>query len=98
MEKTINRDKLKIKYILDNYRDLPKFPTFEDILYELIKDFCTKSTNVLKFTNESLKTRYNLSNDRFDNFINKLVEKGIIEKEKENGNLITYKIIKNIFE
>lgn len=97
MEKTINKDKLKIKYILDNYRDLPKFPTCEDILYELTKDFCTKSTNVLYFTNETLKNRYNLDNNKIELFVNKLIEKGIIKKEKEKENLITYSVIKNIF-
>ncbi|MBR4589909.1 MAG: hypothetical protein IKO36_04515 [Bacteroidaceae bacterium] len=97
MEKTINDSKLKVKYVIGSYRDSDDFPTTEDILYELTKEFCTKSAKELKFTNESLKLRYSLSDDKFNSIINGLIKDNIIEIIKEKDNVITYEIKINKF-
>lgn len=97
MEKRIDDSKLKVKYVIGSYRDSDDFPTAEDILYELTKEFCTKSAKELRFTNESLKLRYSLSDDKFDLIINGLLKKNIIEIIKEKDNIITYEIKINKF-
>ncbi|WP_296865329.1 hypothetical protein [uncultured Methanobrevibacter sp.] len=97
MEKRIDDSKLKVKYVIGSYRDSDDFPTTEDILYELTKEFCTKSAKELKFTNESLKLRYSLSDDKFNFIINGLIKDNIIEIIKEKDNVITYEIKINKF-
>lgn len=97
MEKRIDISKLKVKYVIGSYRDSDDFPTAEDILYELTKEFCTKNTKELRFTNESLKLRYSLSDDKFDLIINGLLKKNIIEIVKEKDNITTYEIKINKF-
>ena len=97
MEKRIDISKLKVKYVIGSYRDSDDFPTAEDVLYELTKEFCTKNTKELRFTNESLKLRYSLSDDKFDLIINGLLKKNIIEIVKEKDNITTYEIKINKF-
>lgn len=97
MEKKIDESKLKVKYVIGSYRDSDDFPTSEDILYELTKEFCTKSAKELKFTNESLKSRYSLSDDKFESIINSWLKDNIIEIIKEKEGVITYEIKINKF-
>ena len=97
MEKKIDESKLKVKYIIGSYRDSDDFPTCEDILYELTKEFCTKSAKELRFTNESLKLRYSLSDESFNMIINTMLKKNIIETIKEKDGVITYEIKINKF-
>lgn len=97
MEKKIDESKLKVKYIIGSYRDSDDFPTYEDILYELTKEFCTKNAKELKFTNESLKLRYSLSDESFNSIINTMLKKNIIETIKEKDDVITYEIKINKF-
>jgi len=97
MEKKIDESKLKVKYIIGSYRDSDDFPTYEDILYELTKEFCTKSAKELRFTNESLKLRYSLSDESFNMIINTMLKKNIIETIKEKDGVITYEIKINKF-
>lgn len=97
MEKKINESKLKVKYVIGSYRDSDDFPTSEDILYELTKEFCTKSAKELRFTNESLKSRYSLSDESFDTIINNWLKNNIIEIIKEKDDVITYEIKINKF-
>ena len=97
MEKKIDESKLKVKYIIGSYRDSDDFPTYEDVLYELIKEFCTKSAKELKFTNESLKLRYSLSDESFNSIINTLLKKNIIETINKKDDVITYEIKINKF-
>lgn len=97
MEKKIDESKLKVKYIIGSYRDSDDFPTCEDILYELTKEFCTKSAKELRFTNESLKLRYSLSDESFNSIINTMLKKNIIETIKEKDGVITYEIKINKF-
>lgn len=97
MEKKINESKLKVKYVIGSYRDSDDFPTSEDILYELTKEFCTKSAKELRFTNESLKSRYALSDDTFETIINNWLKNNIIEIVKEKDDVITYEIKINKF-
>lgn len=97
MEKKINNSKLKIKYIIGSYKDSNLYPTAEDILYELIKDFCAKSNNELLFTNESLKLKYSLIDTKLNYIINNLLEDNIIEIVKNKDSIVTYKVKVNIF-
>lgn len=97
MEKKINDKKLKIKYIIGNYKDLDDFPTDEDILYELTKEFCMKNSKELLFTNESLKNKYSLDDKGVLKFVNGMLKKNIIKEIKKQDDLITYEVIENIF-
>ena len=42
LPKTLNTAKLKVKYVLGNHTTLPSYPDAEDVIFELIRDYCGK--------------------------------------------------------
>ena len=97
MKKTIDIRKLKVKYVLGNYTSLKNYPTTEDILYEIIIDFCGRIYNELKFTDSSIQSKYSLSENETSMFINQLKGWDLLEEVHSNSAYTTYKIIKNPF-
>lgn len=97
MKKTINTEKIKVKYVLGNYSTLKSYPTSEDILYELILDFCGRIYEELKFTDVSLQRKYSLSDERLGEVINQFKDWKLISEVHGNSSYTTYKIIKNPF-
>jgi hypothetical protein len=98
MKKTINIQKLKVSYILGNYQTLPNYPSSEDVLYEMVKDFCSKPTLEFKFTGASLKTKYQLSDIKLLSILNELSDHGFIQLVENKPSHTTYKLIKNPYE
>ena len=97
MKKKIDTRKLKVKYVLGNHASLKSYPTSEDILYELILDFCGRVYDELKFTDVSLQRKYNLSDETLGEVINQFKNWKLIKEVHGNNSYTTYKIIKNPF-
>lgn len=96
IQKKINTGKLKIKYVLGNYTTLKDYPTTEDVLYDLIKDYCSKNKKFLKFTDVSLLKKYpTLTKSSVTDIISKLKNNKIIEVVNSTSAYSTYKVITN---
>lgn len=97
MNKTINTANIKVKYVLGNYATLKCYPTSEDILYELVLDFCGRIYKELKFTDVSIQRKYSLSDERLNEVITQFKDWDLLEEIHGNSSYTTYKIIKNPF-
>ena len=94
----MEKNKLKMKYLLGIWKDLPGYPTEEDVLYELnsylVKDgrpdgeFSEQTFN--SFLPEGWKE------EAYGELIDQMFEKGTIEKtEKTSAGKVWYKIPNN---
>lgn len=95
MPKRINTGNLKVKYVLGNQPTVPGYPDMEDVLFELIDDYCGRVSEEVKFTNVSLKKRFNLSDDNCEKIIKKMNELNLLEEVNSTSSYVTYKLIKN---
>ena len=95
LKKTINTAKLKVKYVLGNHSVLSGYPDAEDIIFELIRDYCGKVANEIKFTNVSLQKKYELSEEKTSAIIERLVADGILAESNSNSAYTTYEVIVN---
>jgi hypothetical protein len=98
IKKQIDTGKLKVKYVLGIHTTLPSYPDAEDILYELIRDYCGKVAKEIKFTDVSLIKKYNISDEKGKNIIQYLCEHAFLEEVNVNPNYITYEVIYNPYE
>lgn len=98
LKKTINTSKLKVKYVLGNHSTLPGYPDAEDILFELIRDYCGKVAKEIKFTNVSLQKKYELTEEKTSAIIERLVADNILTKVHSNSAYKTYQVIVNPYE
>lgn len=98
IKKTIDISKLKVKYVLGIHSSLPSYPDSEDILYELIRDYCGRVAKELKFTDISLKKKYGLTDDQLRDTLEWLSNKKIIKTTIDNSAYTTLKVIKNPYE
>lgn len=98
IKKSINTGKLKVKYVLGIHSTLPSYPDSEDILYELIRDYCGKVAKELKFTNVSLQKKYSLSDEKLSEVIEYLTSHGFLGVVNDNSAYTTYEVIKNPYE
>lgn len=95
LKKTINTSKLKVKYVLENHLTLLGYPDAEDVIFELIRDYCGKVAKEIKFTNVSLQKRYELTEEKTLSIIERLVADGILEEVNSNSAYTTYEVIVN---
>jgi predicted HTH transcriptional regulator len=95
LKKTINTPKLKVKYVLGNHSTIPGYPDAEDVLFELIRDYCGKVAKELKFTNVSLQKRYELTEEKTSAIIERLMADGILREIHSNSAYKTYEVIIN---
>jgi len=98
LAKTLNTPKLKVKYVLGNHAMVPGYPDAEDIIFELIRDYCGKVAKDIKFTNVSLQKKYSLTEDKTSAIIEKLMADGILEVSLQNSAYTTYEVIRNPYE
>jgi len=94
----MERDKLKIKYLLGIWKDLPEYPTEEDVIYELnsylLKDGRPDGDFSDQTFNSFLPEKWEKA--KFGEIVRELIDKGIFEKsEKTLGNKNWYKIKDN---
>jgi hypothetical protein len=98
LKKTINTSRLKVKYVLGNHSSIPGYPDAEDIIFELIRDYCGKVAKDIKFTNVSLQKKYELTEDKTSAIIERLVADGILTEINSNSAYKTYEVIVNPYE
>lgn len=98
LKKSLNTAKLKVKYVLGNYTALPGYPDTEDVIFELIRDYCGKVAKDIKFTNVSLQKKYNLTEEKAANIIEKLVADKILKEINSTSAYNTYEVIRNPYE
>jgi hypothetical protein len=94
----MEKNKLKMKYLLGIWRDLPEYPTKEDIIYELnsylVKDGRPDGDFSDQTFNSFLPQGWEKS--KHGEHVNELIESEIFEKtEKTLGNKNWYKIKNN---
>ena len=98
LPKLLNTAKLKVKYVLGNHTTFKSYPDAEDIIFELIRDYCGKVAKEIKFTNVSLAKKYSLDENRANDILEKLLVEKIIKVSISNSAYTTYEVIKNPYE
>jgi len=98
LPKALNTSKLKVKYVLGNHSSVPGYPDAEDIIFELIRDYCGKVAKEIKFTNVSLQKKYSLTEERASAIIEKLMADSILKVSLQNSAYTTYEVIRNPYE
>jgi len=93
--KILNTAKLKVKYVLGNHTALPSYPDAEDVIFELVRDYCVKVAKEIKFTDVSMTKRWSLSKEQCDIIIETLITHNIIEVTLQNSAYTTYEVIYN---
>lgn len=95
LTKKINTGKLKAKYVLGIHSSLPGYPDAEDIIFELIRNYCGKVAKEIKFTNVSLQKKYELTEEKTTAIIERLVADGLLTEINSNFSYKTYEVIIN---
>jgi hypothetical protein len=92
-----NQDKIKLKYILGMHKDMPGYPTGEDILYYVIKRHHEKGKEgSVTFTDNLLFKKLGAEySDIITESLNKLVHDDYVSIQRETNESITYKVLKN---
>ncbi|MFW6130056.1 MAG: hypothetical protein ACOC56_02655 [Atribacterota bacterium] len=94
-----NKDKVKIKHILEMSKSLESWPDSDDILYFICKRYADKNKfNEITFSDYMLQTKLDISDSsiiKMKDSLIKLEESGYIKKIKEHSNKITYKLLIN---
>jgi len=94
-----NQGKIKLKYILGMHKDMPGYPTGEDILYFVIKRHFEKDGgNDITFTDNFIIKK--LGQEYLDTILeslNGLVASEYVTIVRETKDSTTYKVLKNDF-
>lgn len=91
-----DKDKVKLKHILNMYTLYKEYPTPEDILYFTIKWSINRNKDVVNFTNMFLYKKLGEEHkETIDTSLNILVERGDICLKKIKENRKSYQLIKN---
>lgn len=98
LKKSLNTAKLKVKHVLGNHTTLPNYPDAEDIIYELIRDYCGKVAKEIKFTNVSLQKKYSLPDEKVNSILMQLRNDKIIKVSLSNSAYTTYEVVVNPYE
>jgi len=98
LKKSLNTAKLKVKYVLGNHTSLPGYPDAEDVIFELIRDYCGKVAKEIKFTNVSLQKKYNLTEEQSLKITDRLVEDKILKEINSTSAYVTYEVVRNPYE
>jgi len=98
LPKNLNTAKLKVKYVLGNHTTLPYYPDAEDVLFELIRDYCGKVAKEIKFTDVSMAKRWSLSKEQCDIILKELLKHNFLEISLQNSAYTTYEVIYNPYQ
>jgi len=98
--KTINKDNLKVKYVIGSYTMLPRYPDAGDVFYEFFTNYCSrKGDRRIKFTTTSIEKKWpTMSKEKMEDIVEYLISHGLIEIFNEAPSYSTYRIIKNPYE
>lgn len=89
----INWNKVKIKHIVGIAKDLPGYPSEEDLLFYLIKESENKKNNV--FTDIQLSTLLGQSEEKIRDLLSSPLLENYIKINKVSDDKMTISIIKN---
>lgn len=80
----MNRNKIKLKYVLNLWKSLPGYPTKEDVLYE-IKSFLVRDSRPGEFSHQTLNAVFGSKWEKteYGRIVNELIEDGSIEETKK---------------
>jgi capsule polysaccharide modification protein KpsS len=80
----MNRNKIKLKYVLNLWKSLPGYPTKEDVLYE-IKSFLVRDSRPGEFSHQTLNAVFGSKWEKteYGRIVNELIEDGLIEETKK---------------
>lgn len=92
---SINNDKLKVKYLLGNYKKLESFPDSDDLMYFLIQWAMASGKESPTFTNEWLSKQTEKDISIVNPLLIELVDKGYIEQTRKSKERLSYKILLN---
>ena len=94
----MEKSKLKMKYLLGVWKDLPDYPTREDVIYELNSYLIKDGRPDGEFSDQTFNSFLPLDweENKFGEAVKELIETEIFEKtEKTLGNKNWYKIKDN---
>lgn len=94
----MERNKIKMKYLLGIWKDLPEYPTEEDVIYELNSYLVKDGRPDGEFTEQTFNSFLpaDWKKSKYGELIESLIKKGNLEKtEKTSGGKEWYKIINN---
>ena len=94
----MEKNKLKMKYLLGIWKDLPEYPTKEDVIYELNSYLIKDGRPDGEFSDQTFNSFLpeGWEGNKFGEAVNELIETDIFEKsEKTLGNKNWYKIKDN---
>jgi|TARA_R110000787_G_scaffold7220_3_gene24816 hypothetical protein len=98
LPKTLNTAKLKVKYVLGNHTTLHSYPDAEDVIFELIRDYCAKVAKEIKFTDISMAKRWSLTKEQCNIILTTLLKHKIVNISLQNSAYTTYEVIYNPYE
>ena len=98
LPKTLNTAKLKVKYVLGNHTTQPSYPDAEDVIFELIRDYCSKVAKEIKFTDISMSKRCDLSKEQCNTILTTLLKHKLVNISLQNSAYTTYEVIYNPYE
>lgn len=80
----MNRNRIKLKYVLNLWKSLPGYPTKEDALYE-IKSFLVRDSRPGEFSPQTLNAVFGpkWEGGEYGILVNELIEEGLIEETKK---------------
>jgi hypothetical protein len=80
----MNRNKIKLKYVLNLWKSLPGYPTKEDVLYE-IESFLIRDSRPGEFSHQTLNAVFGARWEKTDygRVVKELIEEGLIEETKK---------------
>jgi hypothetical protein len=80
----MNRNKIKLKYVLNLWKSLPGYPTKEDVLYE-IESFLIRDSRPGEFSSQTLNAVFGARWEKTDygRVVKELIEDGSIEETKK---------------
>jgi|LakMenEpi03Aug12_release.lakeMendotaPanAssembly.Ray.scaffolds.fasta_scaffold642029_1 hypothetical protein len=90
-------EKLKIKHILGNAKELTGYPDKSDISFYLVET-ASSSTKDFFFSNQQLSARFQTEIQEIDTILDSLVEDGIVSLHLETSDKKSFKLIKNPFK
>jgi hypothetical protein len=94
----MEKGKLKMKYLLGIWKDLPEYPTKEDLIYELNSYLIKDGRPDGEFSDQTFNSflPVDWEKTKHKEIVSELIETGIFEKtEKTLGNKNWYKIKDN---
>jgi hypothetical protein len=90
----IDYEKLKIKHIIGNSKDLPGYPDDSDIIFYLVET-ASSSTKDFFFSDQQLAAKFQTSKEEIEQILTLLLEREIIALHIQTSDKKSYKLLKN---